>query len=326
VSVPTSTWTIDVWMPSTQWAAVTTHVGDTSTPPQNWPSSGSLRRLSSSATANGHAREADGDPPMIADDTSVVAAVGAAVAAGAGSAGAAALRPTGTQAAAARTSAATTRSRVRRCRPPGASSPRPTLTMCPRLGEPGQRSVGPSQAVREGERAMTGGSRPPVGPNAHWYEDFTVGDRFVTTGRTITETDAVFWAMFTGDMSPGHVDDDFARQHGLYGGKFPPGLAAVAIASGLKERLGLFAGTGLSVTEQTVRFKSPALIGDSIHCELTVQAVSPHPSQPRGRVTFRYEILKTDGTLVAEGEWTLVVASRGDDAGGDSAGGDSAGG
>jgi acyl dehydratase len=158
---------------------------------------------------------------------------------------------------------------------------------------------------------MTDGRRPPVGPNARWYEDFTVGERFVTTGRTITETDAVFWAMFTGDMSPGHVDDEFAREFGLYGGKFPPGLAAVAIASGLKERLGLFAGTGLSVVEQTVRFKSPALVGDTIHCELSVLAVSPHPSQPRGRVTMRYEILKGDGTLVAEGEWVLVVAARG---------------
>jgi len=157
---------------------------------------------------------------------------------------------------------------------------------------------------------MTEGRRPPIGPNAKWYEDFAVGDRFVTTGRTITETDAVFWAMFTGDMSPGHVDDEFAKEFGLYGGKFPPGLAAVAIASGLKERLGILSGTGLSVTEQTIRFKSPALIGDTIHAELTVQAVSPHPSQPRGRVTMRYEVLKADGTLVAEGEWGLVVAAR----------------
>jgi acyl dehydratase len=158
---------------------------------------------------------------------------------------------------------------------------------------------------------MDTGQRPPVGPAARWFEDFTVGDRFVTTGRTLTETDAVFWAMFTGDMSPGHVDDDFARRYGLYGGKFPPGLAAVAMASGLKERLGLFVGTGLSVTEQTIRFKAPALIGDTLHCELTVQAVSPHPSQPRGRVTFLYEIRKADGTLVLEGEWVVVVAARG---------------
>ena len=62
VSVPTSTWITDATRPSTQWAAVTTHVGATSTPPQNWPSSGSDRRASSRATMNGQAWGATPSP------------------------------------------------------------------------------------------------------------------------------------------------------------------------------------------------------------------------------------------------------------------------
>ena len=77
----------------------------------------------------------------------------------------------------------------------------------------------------------------PIGPAARFFEDFSEGDEFVTQGRTLTETDLMSWAMFTGDMNSMHVDEDFASEYGLFGGRFPPGLMAVAIASGLWERL-----------------------------------------------------------------------------------------
>lgn len=149
-----------------------------------------------------------------------------------------------------------------------------------------------------------------VGPSARFFEDFKPGDRFVTQGRTVTQADGLFWAMFTGDMNPMHVDEEFASRHGLFGGRFPPGLMAVAIASGLKERLGLTAGTGLVMLEQTIRYKSPVLFGDTIHVVLLVKEVEPHPAKPRGTVRFHYEVVKGDGTVAIEGEWVMVVAAR----------------
>lgn len=149
-----------------------------------------------------------------------------------------------------------------------------------------------------------------VGQGARFFEDFGVGERLVTQGRTLTETDGVMWAMFTGDMNPMHVDEVYASEHGLFGGRFPPGLMSVAIASGLKERLGLFGGTGLAMLEQTIRYHRPAVMGDTIHVELTVDAVEPKPGKARGTVRFHYEILRQDRTLIADGEWVMVVAAR----------------
>ena len=74
---------------------------------------------------------------------------------------------------------------------------------------------------------------PPVGPNAKYFEDFKVGDKFQTQGRTFTAADGLFWSMYSGDMNPMHVDNEFAKQYGIFGGLFPPGLAVVGIASGL---------------------------------------------------------------------------------------------
>ncbi|MFQ5516671.1 MAG: MaoC family dehydratase [Acidimicrobiia bacterium] len=153
-------------------------------------------------------------------------------------------------------------------------------------------------------------SEPQAGPPARFFEDFTEGEQILTQGRTITETDASLWAMFTGDMNPMHVDDEYATRHGLFGGRFPPGLMVVAIASGLKERLGLFAGTGLAMLEQTIRYHSPAIVGDTVHVTLTVERVSRQRGRCRGIVEFKYEIHKGDAKLVADGEWTMLVAAR----------------
>lgn len=150
----------------------------------------------------------------------------------------------------------------------------------------------------------------PVGPAARFFEDFAVGERIVTQGRTLTEADGVMWAMFTGDMNPMHVDDVYAAEHGLFGGRFPPGLMAVSIASGLKERLGLFAGTGLAMVEQTIRYHRPAVAGDTIHVELTVESVEPAPDRARGTVRFRYQIVDQQERTVATGHWVMVVAAR----------------
>lgn len=149
-----------------------------------------------------------------------------------------------------------------------------------------------------------------IGSGARYFEDFSPREQIVTQGRTLTETDGAMWAMFTGDMNPMHVDEVYAAAHGLFGGRFPPGLMAVAIASGLKERLGLFAGTGLAMLEQTIRYHQPARVGDTIHVVLTVEEVEANPGKARGVVSFRYEILNHDGARVADGRWVMVVAGR----------------
>lgn len=153
-------------------------------------------------------------------------------------------------------------------------------------------------------------SERATGPAAKFFEDFTVGDCFVTQGRTVSETELTMWAMYTGDLNPMHVDAEYARAQGLFGGRFPPGLMSVALASGLKERLGLFAGTGLAMRSQTINYRSPVLTGDTICVRLEVRKTAPHPKRPAGTITFGYEIVKHDGTVAIDGDWVILVASR----------------
>ncbi len=151
-----------------------------------------------------------------------------------------------------------------------------------------------------------------LGPSAKYFDDFAPGDVFVTQGRTIGETDLTLWTMYTGDMNPMHVDDVYARENGLFGGRFPAGLMIVAVAAGLQERLGLFNGTGLAMTGQTIDYHQAVLLGDTIHQRMTVRECVPSRSRPAGRVLFDYEILKQDETVCVSGTVGFYLLGRGD--------------
>ena len=68
-----------------------------------------------------------------------------------------------------------------------------------------------------------------IGQNARFYEDFTIGDAWVTPRRTITEADIVAFSAFSGDHNPIHTDQEFAKTT-IYGDRLLHGPAGFAIA------------------------------------------------------------------------------------------------
>ena len=150
----------------------------------------------------------------------------------------------------------------------------------------------------------------PIAPGARWFEDWTVGDVVVSQGRTLTEYDLGAWCGLTGDYNAMHVDEEFAREHSPFGTRIPQGLLAVAIASGLQERLGIFGGTGRGLLGQTISYRTPVHLGDTIHVELEATELSDKAERPYGKVVFAYRVVKQDGTRCIDGDMTLLVANR----------------
>lgn len=148
------------------------------------------------------------------------------------------------------------------------------------------------------------------GPTALLWENYAIGDNFTTQGRTIGEAENTFWTMFSGDMNPMHVDDEYAQKFGLFGGRFPAGLMIVAVASGLMERMGLFTGTGLAMTGQSVNYHKAVLINDTVHVQMIVKDLAPSKRKPAGRVTFDYEIINQHDDVCASGEITYFIRSH----------------
>ena len=144
-----------------------------------------------------------------------------------------------------------------------------------------------------------------VGPNAKYYEDFSVGDEWETPRRTITETDVVNFAALTGDHNPIHTDEEYAKTT-IFGGRILHGPAGFAIATGLEFRLGIKEGTAIAFLGMTWDLKCPIKIGDTIRVRERVTSKRETRKSSQGIVNFHVAILNQRDETVQEGEWKIM--------------------
>ncbi len=106
-----------------------------------------------------------------------------------------------------------------------------------------------------------------------FFEDFQVGERLITPGRTITETDLVLFAAFTGDWHPLHTDAEYAKRT-IFKERIAHGMLGLVVGSALAFRMGYDVVLPKSFIAfygmDRVRFTAPIKIGDTIHLESEV--------------------------------------------------------
>jgi acyl dehydratase len=142
-----------------------------------------------------------------------------------------------------------------------------------------------------------------------YFEEFTVGERFVTLGRTITEADIVSFAALTGDYNPLHIDAEFGKGT-QFGERIAHGTLGASYAVGLIAALGLTEGTVIAIVHMTWDFTAPIKIGDTIHVEQTVKSVRETRKRDRGIIVFDVKVINQRGEVVQKGERTLLVTRK----------------
>ena len=134
-----------------------------------------------------------------------------------------------------------------------------------------------------------------------YFEDLTVGLTEVFR-KTIDASDVVGFAEVTGDRNPIHLSEHFAAKtpfgtriaHGLY--------TASLISAVLGTRL---PGPGAVYISQTLNFRAPVKIGDTVEVQVSVAELVPDRS--RARLTCTCSV---DGECVLDGEAWVKVPSR----------------
>lgn len=112
-----------------------------------------------------------------------------------------------------------------------------------------------------------------------YFEDFRVGDRFMSASLSMTEEDIVAFAR-QWDPQPFHVDPEFARSW-TYGGLIASGLHTMAATLRLWLDQGVFRACSLgSPGLEKVRFLRPVRPEDSIH--VVTEFIELRPSSTRG--------------------------------------------
>lgn len=127
-----------------------------------------------------------------------------------------------------------------------------------------------------------------------YFDDFNIGDRWVSRGRTITEADIVMFAAFSGDWYQLHTDQEWAKKT-PFGQRIAHGLLVLSVSSGFWDLSGgtLIAFYGMD----KVRFTGPTFISDTIHAELEV-VEKKEKGPDRGVVGIKQEIKNQRGETV----------------------------
>jgi acyl dehydratase len=142
-----------------------------------------------------------------------------------------------------------------------------------------------------------------------YFEEFEVGQKMVTRGRTITDSDLVQFAGLTGDFNPMHTDAEYMKDHMLQQ-RVAHGLLSLSYAMGQAYQLGILERTVLAFRELEMKFSVPVFIGDTIHAELTVAEKAEAKRLGGGLVKLDMRIVNQAGKVVQKGTISLLMASR----------------
>ena len=124
--------------------------------------------------------------------------------------------------------------------------------------------------------------------------ELNVGDR-AEFSKTVSESDVYLYAGVTGDFNPAHINEPYAEKtffktriaHGM----LPAGFISAILGTRLP-------GPGTIYMGQTLKFRAPVLIGDTITASAEVMEIIADKNRVRLKTTCQNQ----DGVVVLDGE------------------------
>lgn len=142
------------------------------------------------------------------------------------------------------------------------------------------------------------------------YDDLSVGLRFRSPGRTITDADVVGFAGLTGDYSELHTSDVYA-ENSEFKRRVAHGMLGLAYAHGLMwPRTGELRRTAVAFLGiSDWRFVAPIFIGDTIFVNYVLSELRDSKSRPHQAIaTFDVELVNQNSEIVQRGRKALLVS------------------
>lgn len=140
-----------------------------------------------------------------------------------------------------------------------------------------------------------------------YFDDLSVGDRWVSPARQVTEADVAQFANLTGDFDPLHVDEQYAKES-PFRQQIAHGLLGLSIMAGLSSehpRVETVAFVGMPEWN----FRKPIYFDETVHAVTEITKLEAN-GRRRGRVTWFRQLLNQDGDVVQDGTLLSLVACR----------------
>jgi phosphate acetyltransferase len=134
------------------------------------------------------------------------------------------------------------------------------------------------------------------------FDELRIGDS-ASIARTLTDRDIELFAVMSGDINPSHVDPEFAKSdvfhkvvaHGMWGGA----LISAVLGTELP-------GPGTIYLGQTLRFKKPVGLGDTV----TVTVTIAKKDEAKHSVLVDCAATNQRGEVVIEGEAEVIAPTE----------------
>ncbi len=134
------------------------------------------------------------------------------------------------------------------------------------------------------------------------YDEITIGQT-ASYSKTLSEDDVTLFAAVSGDVNPVHLDAEFAATtpfkqriaHGMWSGAIISAALAVE-----------FPGPGTIYLGQSMSFRAPVFIGDTITIELEVTA----KRDDKQFVTLACKAVNQHGKTVVKGSAEVIAPSE----------------
>ncbi len=146
-----------------------------------------------------------------------------------------------------------------------------------------------------------------------YFEDFTVGRKFETGARRLSEADIVAFGREFVPL-PYHTDPEAAKDT-MFGGVVAAGIHTAAVTFGLFVDSGVFRVCGMgSPGIDAMRWLRPVRPGDELHVIAEVTETSPAEGEKgRNMISLAFETLNQDGAVVMTMNTRHYVKSRPND-------------
>ena len=141
-----------------------------------------------------------------------------------------------------------------------------------------------------------------------YWDDAAVGDTCVSPAVTVTEAMVNAYAELTGDFTPVHVDEEYARTT-PFGTRVAHGLFGLSLADGLKTRSEYRFVPGMSLG-WTWDFKLPIKLGDTVRVRFRVGSARLTKRPGWGIVVLPSELLNQRDEVAQAGEHRLMIPRR----------------
>jgi len=144
-----------------------------------------------------------------------------------------------------------------------------------------------------------------------YFDEFMVGEEFLTPTRTMTETDIVMFAAMTGDYNELHTSEEYGKKN-QFGKRIAHGLLGLAVSHGLLFRLGFLEGTAVAFLGlESWKFEAPLFIGETIWVKVRVAEKKESKTKPdRGVVKFFLQVIKQDNTVIQSGYKSILLRRK----------------